>query len=167
MKLLIIEDNADVARVTRGLLFGLEMDMPPCEHRIRVIDIVADLVTASRLLIEYDLVLCDGNFLAMPGAVQPDEYWATVAKRARDLWIPCVVYSGNPGIIARAQRSGVAAIEKPARAEMIYAVLMAVHDALGTLRPKFEPQISRRTPIKPAENSTLFGSDFSRPVKSA
>jgi hypothetical protein len=134
MKLLIIEDNPELAKVTSDLLMKHEEGMPIQDRRITSTFLVSNLEMALDLLPVHDAVLCDGEFFPRPGCSVTNEYWAIVASHARDLWMPCVVYSGSDNVLQGCQRAGVAALMKPTKVEVLYAVIVAVFDSMATLR---------------------------------
>ena len=136
MKLLIVEDNPDVAAVTRELLIHLQLGLPPEQRRIHSIDVVADYESALVEMPTHDAVLCDGEFWMSTKDMRGQglgRHWSMLAMRARRSFIPFCVYTGSEEVAADCHRCGVACLVKPCRAEVVYAVLVALADALPPL----------------------------------
>ena len=119
MKLLIVEDNSQVAEVTAELLRS--QDQPA--HSIETITLAGDLDTAMRRLPDHDAVLCDGQFPLSQNSRFIVEEWDVVRHEARRRGIHFVLYSGCGRALDRARDSRTLALMKPAAIEEIYAAL--------------------------------------------
>ena len=119
MKLLIVEDNSQVAEVTAELLRS--QDRPA--HSIETITLAGDLETAMRRLPDHDAVLCDGRFPLSQNSRFIVEEWDVVRHEARRRGIHFVLYSGCGRALDRARDSRTLALMKPATIEEIYAAL--------------------------------------------
>jgi CheY-like chemotaxis protein len=124
MKLLIIEDDENVARITVDLLLAESREFA-AGPQIGAIEVVSDLAAALERLEDFDAVLCDGEFPTRPGRL-PRRNWSTVTFFARHCLrrLRCVVYSGDSGVVWEARRCGLTALDKPAPVEQIYAALV-------------------------------------------
>jgi CheY-like chemotaxis protein len=128
MKLLIIEDNESIARVTTELLYTIDRKFG--KGVMESIATAPDLESALDGLLCFDAILCDGEFPNEPGSRFTFSNWSIVANRARKLHIPCVIYSGSAAVVDEAGRCGLPVLQKPAPVETIYAVLVGLTSEL-------------------------------------
>jgi len=119
MKLLIIEDNEPLAKLTAALLESADREA----RRFEGITLAGDLESALAQLAAHDAVLCDGRFPLAPGSPFVVEEWDVVQHEARRSGIHFVLYTGSPVALAHAEEIGAAALAKPALLEEIYAAL--------------------------------------------
>ncbi len=119
MKLLIVEDNLTLARLTAELLRSVDKDLQPFE----AIALASDLQTAIGCPAEVDAVLCGGNFPLSPDSRFISEQWEVVLREMRRRGIHFVLYSGSDQTVDCARRRSALAVSKPAAIEDIYAAL--------------------------------------------
>jgi CheY-like chemotaxis protein len=118
MKLLIVEDNPEVAKVTRLLLEALAG-----QDSLRV-DVAGTLAEAIPIVELVDVVLCDAEFPLIPGA-NPKESWGPVARTCEGLVRGFVLYSANPITVESARILGYEALDKPAKAAEIWDAIQS------------------------------------------
>jgi len=119
MRILIVEDNEELAELTAELLRWVDQ---PAQY-IETISLAGDLDTAIRLLPQHDAVLCDGQFPLSRDSLFIAEEWDVVQREAGRRGIHFVLYSASPGALCDARDSRIPAISKPAFIEEIYAAL--------------------------------------------
>ena len=119
MRILIVDDNEQLAEITADLLHSI--DQPA--GRIETITLAADLETAIRLLPGHDAVLCDGQFPISQDSGFIGYEWDVVQHAARRRGIHFVLYSGSVRALDEARGGGIPAISKPAAIENIYTLL--------------------------------------------
>ncbi len=119
MRILIVEDNEQLAEITAELLRWI--DQPA--QRIEAITLASDLETAIRLLPGHDAALCDGQFPISQESGFMGYEWDVVRHEACRRGIRFVLYSGCARSLADARDSHIPAISKPAAIEEIYTVL--------------------------------------------
>jgi hypothetical protein len=121
MRILVIEDYADTARVIGQSIVWF--DRYHGQGVVESVSVIPDLERALGQLSSFDAVLCDGRFPKQLGA-QPEEAWAIVASCAESLRIPCVVYSADLDIVRKATACGLRAFLKPTPIKLIYTALV-------------------------------------------
>ncbi|MGA2986179.1 MAG: hypothetical protein ABSG32_20430 [Terriglobia bacterium] len=119
MRILIVEDNEELAELTAELLRWVDQ---PAQY-IETISLAGDLDTAIRLLPQHDAVLCDGQFPLSQDSLFIAEEWDVVQREADRCGIHFVLYSASPGALCDARDSRIPAISKPACIDEIYAAL--------------------------------------------
>jgi CheY-like chemotaxis protein len=122
MRILIVEDNADIARLTAELLRMIDRNHLPMQ--IDSIVIAGDLDSAVLELAGADVCLCDGRF-PLEAGMSPCEAWELVAGKCERQVLPvrCVVYSADAEIAEAARKRGLVAVTKPGRAAEVYAAV--------------------------------------------
>jgi CheY-like chemotaxis protein len=120
MRLLIIDDNTQLAKVTATLLRQIDQG----SREIETISSAADLDAAMRLLPQHDAVLCDGQFPVSPNFCYRDDQWMAVHREAVNRGMLFILYSGSPESLSDATSKGVPTIAKPCRIEKLYQVLL-------------------------------------------
>jgi len=132
-----------VAKVTRELLFAHQMDVPPCDRRIAnnrmvrqsgICFVIAALSRPGALrwrIPAHAKIHCGGGALGH-GGVQG----APALDSLRGLFGEC--FHHREGAACRAWRRSRSRVRG-----VIYAMLMAVHDALSTLRSEFSRRLRR------------------------
>lgn len=121
MKLLIVEDEEQLAEITAMLLLSLDRRA----QRLDTITFAGDLETALHCLPEHDAVLCDGQFPLSQNSRFVVEEWDVVRHEARRRGIHFVLHSGCLHALQGARDSDTPALTKPAPIEEIYAALTA------------------------------------------
>jgi CheY-like chemotaxis protein len=121
MKLLIVEDNEELAVMTATLLRSLDRRA----QRLDTITFAGDLETALHCLPDHDVVLCDGRFPLSQNSRFIVEEWDVVRDEANRRGIHFVLYSGCLRALQCACESDTPALAKPAPVEEIYAALTA------------------------------------------
>jgi hypothetical protein len=124
MRVLIVEDHQEIARLTREMLLHADQALGPL-GRITDIETVRDLETAVAKLPCFDAVLCDGEFLLSPESARVLDEWAVVALQAHKLGVRFVLYSGSAQCCGDARNLGLRTIEKPSPVAPIYRALTA------------------------------------------
>ena len=119
MRLLIVEDNSSLAKITAELLRSLDRR----QQHLEAITLAEDLQTAILCLPDHDVVLCDGTFPLSPHSCPAVEEWDVVRQQAHRRGIHFVLYSGSVQALDCARESGIPALAKPASIEEIYAAL--------------------------------------------
>jgi CheY-like chemotaxis protein len=119
MKLLIVEDNEQLADVTARLLRSID-EGAQC---IETITLVGNLEAAIDHLPEHDAVLCDGRFPLSQNTSVVAEEWDVVRNEARRRGIHFVLYSGCVRSLNGARQSHTTVLTKPAPIEAIYNAL--------------------------------------------
>jgi len=135
MKLLIVEDEEQLAEVTALLLRSLD-------RRARLLDTITfagDLETALDCLPEHDAVLCDAQFPLARSSRFIVEVWDVVRHEARRRGVHFVLYSGSLRALQGARDSGTPALTKPAPIEEIYAALTGRSIDLEAICGQLEP----------------------------
>jgi CheY-like chemotaxis protein len=121
MKLLIVEDEEQLAEVTAMLLRLLDRRA----QRLETITLAGDLETALDRLPEHDVVLCDGQFPLSQNSRFIVEEWDVVRREALRRGIHFVLYTGCLRALQGAHHSETHALTKPAPIEEIYTALTA------------------------------------------
>jgi CheY-like chemotaxis protein len=119
MKLLIVEDNEQLADITARLLRSIN----PATRRIETITLVGDLEAAIAHLPQHDAVLCDGRFPLSQNTPMAAEEWDVVRNEAWRRGIHFVLYSGCVRSLNGARQSQTPALSKPAPIEEIYTMV--------------------------------------------
>jgi len=125
MRLLIIEDNEPLAKLTAALLESADGEA----KRFEGITLAGDLESALAQLASHDAVLCDGRFPLAPTSPVEVEEWDVVHHEAQRHGKRFVLYTGSPRALARAEEIGAAALPKPALLEEIYDALTSELEA--------------------------------------
>ena len=120
MRLLIIDDNAQLAKVTAALLRQVDQTT----RAIELISCAADLEGAMSLLPHHDAVLCDGQFPLSPNFCYRDDQWVAVHREAVSRGMLFILYSGSPDSLSNASDRSGPTLAKPCRIERLYEVLM-------------------------------------------
>jgi|SRR5579862_1585206 len=128
MRLLIVDDNTQLAKVTAALLRQIDQST----REIESISSAGDLEEAMRLLPHHDAVLCDGQFPLSPNFCYRYDQWIEVHHEAESRGMLFILYSGSPESLSAARCKGVPTIPKPCRIEKLHEVLM---DHWRDLRP--------------------------------
>jgi CheY-like chemotaxis protein len=121
MKLLIVEDEEQLAEITAMLLRSLDRQA----QRLETITLVGDLETALDRRPEHDAVLCDGQFPLSRNSRFIVEEWDVVRREAARRSIHFVLHTGCLRAFQEARDSDTLAFAKPAPIEEIYAALTA------------------------------------------
>ncbi len=121
MKLLIVEDEEQLAEITAMLLRLLDRRA----QRLEIITLAGDLETALDRLPEHDVVLCDGQFPLSQNSRFIVEEWDGVRHEAYRRGIHFVLYTGCLRALQGARDRDTPALAKPAPIEEVYAALTA------------------------------------------
>ena len=122
MKLLIVEDNEQLAEITARLLRSIDQGT----RCIETITLVGDMEAAIAQLSQHDAVLCDGRFPLSQKTPVVAEEWDVVRNEAWRRGIHFVLYSGCIRSLNGARQSQTPALSKPATVEEIYTTLTRV-----------------------------------------
>jgi CheY-like chemotaxis protein len=135
MKLLIVEDEEQLAEITAMLLRSLDRQA----QRLETITLVGDLETALDRLPEHDAVLCDGQFPLSRNSRFIVEEWDVVRREASRRSIHFVLHTGCLRALQEAYDSDTPALAKPAPIEEIYAALTVQSAELEAISGLIEP----------------------------
>ena len=123
MKLLLIEDHEECARITKALLLEVDHEGDPW---IEAIEVIPDLQTAVRRVPEFDMVVCDGEFPNEPGSRFVFKNWPAIWALCQMYRKPFLLYSGDGQIVTTARASAIPALEKPAKGDVLYEAIIDV-----------------------------------------
>jgi DNA-binding NarL/FixJ family response regulator len=148
MKLLIVEDEPQIAEMLRGMLHLIDKRTLRQIETIDLADNLADATTLLWTLGPGDAVICDGRFPTgvgcqvsgvggnpnlAPGTwnLTPRLNWPHIAGIAEKIGAIFVLYSGDAQAVERAHSRGMLAFSKPALAETLYQAIIQARAKWG------------------------------------